>query len=82
MRTRDRKKTINRQALFNIRFAKFIAELNQTAEEVYRSLDEAIGSGEADTDTETDTETDTDTADENPEERRLQGTTTPPQDAV
>jgi hypothetical protein len=80
MRTRDRKKTINRQALFNIRFAKFIAELNQTAEEVYRSLDEAIGSGEADTDT--DTETETDTADENPEERRLQGSTTPPQDAV
>ena len=76
MRMRYRKKTINRQALFNIRFAKFIAELNQTAEEVYKSLDEVMGSGE------TETETETETADENPQERRLQGSTAPPQDAV
>ena len=70
MRMRYRKKTINRQALFNIRFAKFIAELNQTAEEVYKSLDEVLGSAE------------TETADENPQERRLQGSATPPQDPV
>jgi hypothetical protein len=72
MRMRYRKKTINRQALFNIRFANFIAELNQTAEEVYKSLDEVMGSGEMETET----------ADENPQERRLQGSTAPPQDTV
>lgn len=63
MRLRYRKKTINRQALFNIRFAEFIAELNQTAEDVYKSLDEIVGSGKAEDET----------AGENPQEPRLQG---------
>lgn len=72
MRLRYRKKTINRQSLFNIRFARFIAELNQTAEEVYRSLDEVVGSDEAETET----------TDENPRDGRSRGATDPPQDPV
>jgi hypothetical protein len=42
MRQRDRKKVIDRQSLSNIQFARFTAELNQTVEEAYRSLDELI----------------------------------------
>ncbi len=42
MRQRDRKKVIDRQSLFNIQLARFTAELNQTIEEAYRSLDELI----------------------------------------
>jgi len=45
MRQRDRKKVIDRQSLFNIHLARFTAELNQTVEEAYRSLDELIGPG-------------------------------------
>lgn len=46
MRQRDRKKVIDRQSLFNIHLARFTAELNQTVEEAYRSLDEFIGHGD------------------------------------
>jgi len=42
MRQRDRKKVIDRQSLSNIHLARFTAELNQTIEEAYRSLDELI----------------------------------------
>lgn len=42
MRQRDRKKVIDRQSLFNIQLSRFTAELNQTIEEAYRSLDELI----------------------------------------
>ena len=42
MRQRNRKKAIDRQSLFNIQLARFTAELNQTIEEAYRSLDELI----------------------------------------
>jgi hypothetical protein len=42
MRQRDRKKVIDRQSLSNIQLARFTAELNETIEEAYRSLDEFI----------------------------------------
>lgn len=42
MRMRHRKKMIDRQSLSNINFARFIAALNQTVEEAYRSLDDVI----------------------------------------
>jgi hypothetical protein len=42
MRQRDRKKVIDRQSLFNIHLARFTAELNQTVEQAYRSLEELI----------------------------------------
>jgi len=47
MRLRDRKKAIDRQSLFNIHFAQFIVELNQTLEEAYKSLDEVIDAAES-----------------------------------
>jgi hypothetical protein len=42
MRLRDRKRMIDRQSLFNIRLARFTAELNRTVEEAYRSLDAVL----------------------------------------
>lgn len=47
MRQRDRKKVIDRQSLFNIHLARFMAELNQTVEEAYRFFDEFIAPVEA-----------------------------------
>jgi len=52
MRLRYRKKVIDRQSLFNIHLAKFTAELNQTIEEAYKSLDEVLDSVEGENDDE------------------------------
>jgi hypothetical protein len=42
MRMRDRKMAVDRQSLFNIHLAEFVADLNRTVEEAYRSLDEVL----------------------------------------
>jgi hypothetical protein len=68
MRLRYRKKVIDRQSLFNIHIAKFIAELNQTVEEAYKSLDEVLDSVEGETD------------DEGLRDRSLEDTTDRPSD--
>ena len=42
MRMRYRKKLNDRQSLFNIHLADFIAEFNQTVEEAYKSLEQVL----------------------------------------
>lgn len=71
MRFRYRKKMIDRQSLFNIHLAKFTAELNQTVEEAYKTLNEFLGSVVPETDNE----------DENLQDKRLEDPTNrPPND--
>ena len=50
MRMRRRKMMIDRQSLFNLRLVEFIADLNRTLEEAYRSLDEVLDLVEGDAD--------------------------------
>jgi len=50
MRMRRRKMMIDRQSLFNLHLVEFIADLNRTLEEAYRSLDEVLDLVEGDDD--------------------------------
>lgn len=50
MRMRQRKRMIDRQTLFNLHLEEFIADLNRTVEEAYRSLDEVLDLVDSDAD--------------------------------
>ena len=52
MRLRYKKKVIDGHSLFNIHLAKFTAELNQTVEDAYKSLDEFLTSVDREADDE------------------------------